>query len=87
MANLKHTIQIHMGMPSALQVLVFEGKVLQDQHQFEDYGVGQDSKKFLSLGMRGASSAHRDIDAGSKNTNGPTTFKDTLKGKNDALAE
>lgn len=71
-----------MRIQTTLQVLEYEGKVLQDASQLEGYGVGKDSTIIMNMRMRGGSSTHINPNANTRNPNGSISFKDVLKGNN-----
>lgn len=71
--NIKDEIQADMGIPSNLQSLIHEGKILQDNFSVRHYGIGRDSTIIISTRLRGGSSG-----SGPK---GSGFFKDVVKGK------
>lgn len=71
--GLKKEIQDKLGIPVALQNLLFSRLCLQDQHTRQHYRVAKDSTIILNLRLRGGSKG-----ASSKSSG---TFRDAAKGK------
>lgn len=51
--NLKHILNIKLGIPAAAQGLLHEGKQLQDLHPLSFYCIKRDASIFLTLRLRG----------------------------------
>lgn len=67
-------------MPTNLQSLQYEGKVLQDSYQLKDYSIIKNSSKILSSRLRGGAQ-------GAKNSIGTfVSFKEIVQGKTSAIA-
>lgn len=71
--ELKKEIQDKLGIPAALQILIFSGICLQEQHFLQHYKVEKDSTIILSHRLRGGSKG-----APSKSTG---NYRDAAKGK------
>jgi len=71
--ELKKEIQDKLGIPIALQILLFSGLYLQDQHTLQHYRVAKDSTIILNHQLRGGYKG-----ATSKPTG---TYRDAAKGK------
>lgn len=71
--ELKRAIQVKLGIPVALQILIFSRHCMQDQHTLQHYRVAKDSTIVLNHRLRGGSKG-----ATSKPTG---TYRDAAKGK------
>jgi hypothetical protein len=57
-AHIKHLIQVHEGVPCAMQRLLFENKLLQNDRALADYGIEQDATLRLQPGFRPIQQQH-----------------------------
>ena len=71
--ELKKEIQDKMGIPVALQILIFSGHCMQDKHTLQHYRVAKDTTIVLNHRLRGGSKG-----ATSKPTG---NYRDAAKGK------
>lgn len=70
-----------MGIQTALQVLLYEGKVLQGSLWLKDYGVARHSTIILNQWLQGGATVFKNPNTISRNPNVPVLFKDIMKGK------
>ena len=57
-SEVKAKIQEKTGVPATEQLLVWSGKVLDDDRSLQDYGIGKDDSVALRSRLRGSSCAH-----------------------------
>lgn len=76
--TLKQRIQERTGIPPYKQILIYTGKILQEEHKLNKYGIGRDSTIYLSTRIRGGCPG--------TSSKGTVSFKDAVKGKKETQA-
>lgn len=77
--TLKQRIQERIGIPPCKQLLIYIGKVLQEEHKLKEYDIGNDSTIYLNTRLHGGYSG--------TSSKGPVSFKDAVKGKMEPQAQ
>jgi len=72
--NIKHALNIKLGIPSAVQRLLYEGKQLEDLNPISFYSIKKDASIILTLRLRGGA-------AGESSSDKAFSYKDAVHAK------